>query len=133
VVSLRVAVLSLNRLVSCCRVDSSWDSTLRLWDLASGEATRRFIGHEKDVLSVAFSTDNRHIVSASRDKTLRLWNTLVRVFLAVGWCIVTLLVFVPGHCHRNLVAIVCVGWLCVCCAFDLAGRVQVRVEGGRPQ
>ena len=41
-----------------------------------GNTTRRFVGHTKDVLSVAFSTDNRQIVSASRDKTIKLWNTL---------------------------------------------------------
>jgi len=54
----------------------SWDSTLRLWDLAQGKTTKRFIGHAKDVLSVAFSSDNRQIVSGSRDKTIKLWNTL---------------------------------------------------------
>jgi len=37
----------------------SWDHTLRLWDLHTGQTTRRFIGHTKDVLSVAFSMDNR--------------------------------------------------------------------------
>ena len=42
----------------------------------SGNTTRRFVGHTKDVLSVAFSADNRQIVSASRDKTIKLWNTL---------------------------------------------------------
>lgn len=36
----------------------------------------RFVGHTKDVLSVAFSIDNRQIVSASRDRTIKLWNTL---------------------------------------------------------
>ncbi|WZZ77651.1 hypothetical protein YC2023_098223 [Brassica napus] len=30
----------------------------------------------KDVLSMEFSTDNRQIVSASRDGTIKLWNTL---------------------------------------------------------
>lgn len=55
---------------------ASWDKTLRLWDLATGNSTRRFVGHEKDVLSVAFSVDNRQIVSGSRDKTIKLWNTL---------------------------------------------------------
>lgn len=30
----------------------------------------------QDVLSVAFSVDNRQIVSGSRDKTIKLWNTL---------------------------------------------------------
>jgi len=57
-------------------LSSSWDHTLRLWDLNAGVTTRRFIGHTKDVLSVAFSADNRQIVSGSRDKTIKLWNTL---------------------------------------------------------
>ena len=42
----------------------------------SGQTTRQFVGHTKDVLSVAFSADNRQIVSGSRDKTIKLWNTL---------------------------------------------------------
>lgn len=42
----------------------------------SGVTTRQFVGHTKDVLSVAFSADNRQIVSGSRDKTIKLWNTL---------------------------------------------------------
>lgn len=44
-------------------LSASWDSELRLWDISSGKTTRRFVGHEKDVLSVAFSVDNRQIVS----------------------------------------------------------------------
>ena len=32
----------------------------------------------QDVLSVAFSADNRQIVSGSRDKTIKLWNTLAQ-------------------------------------------------------
>merc|ERR1712100_87730 len=54
----------------------SWDGTLRLWDLKTGETTKKFIGHSKDILSVAFSADNRQIVSGSRDRSLKLWNTL---------------------------------------------------------
>jgi guanine nucleotide-binding protein subunit beta-2-like 1 protein len=57
-------------------LSASWDSTLRLWDIATGKTTRRFVGHDKDVLSVAFSVDNRQIVSGARDKTIKLWNTL---------------------------------------------------------
>jgi guanine nucleotide-binding protein subunit beta-2-like 1 protein len=55
---------------------SSWDGTLRLWELKTGKCTRRFVGHTKDVLSVAFSEDNRQIVSGSRDRTIKLWNTV---------------------------------------------------------
>jgi len=54
----------------------SWDGTLRLWDLATGNTARRFVDHKKDVLSVAFSVDNRQIVSAGRDRTIKLWNIL---------------------------------------------------------
>lgn len=57
-------------------LSSSWDGTLRLWDINTGTTTRRFVGHTKDVLSVAFSSDNRHIVSGSRDRSIKLWNTL---------------------------------------------------------
>merc|ERR1711881_623510 len=57
-------------------LSASWDKTLRLWDLNTGLTTRRFVGHTSDVLSVSFSADNRQIVSGSRDRTIKLWNTL---------------------------------------------------------
>ena len=57
-------------------LSASWDKTLRLWELATGVTTRRFVGHTNDVLSVSFSADNRQIVSGSRDRTIKLWNTL---------------------------------------------------------
>ena len=47
-------------------LSGSWDGTLRLWDLTTGNSTRTFVGHTSDVLSVAFSADNRQIVSGSR-------------------------------------------------------------------
>jgi WD40 repeat protein len=57
-------------------LSASWDKSLRLWELATGETTRTFVGHTNDVLSVSFSADNRQIVSGSRDRTIKLWNTL---------------------------------------------------------
>lgn len=47
-------------------LSGSWDGTLRLWDLNTGTTTRRFVGHTKDVLSVAFSVDNRQARRSSR-------------------------------------------------------------------
>ena len=49
---------------------------MRLWDLNAGRTTNRFIGHEGDVLSVAMSADNRHIISGGRDRKILHWNTL---------------------------------------------------------
>ncbi|VAH63131.1 unnamed protein product [Triticum turgidum subsp. durum] len=65
-------------------VSSSRDKSLLVWDLSTGVTTRRFVGHEKDVLSVAFSIDNRQIVSASRDRTIKLWNTLGECKYTIG-------------------------------------------------
>jgi guanine nucleotide-binding protein subunit beta-2-like 1 protein len=44
----------------------------------SGKSTSQFTSHTKDVLSVAFSADNRQIVSGSRDRKIKLWNTLAQ-------------------------------------------------------
>mmetsp|Transcript_21542 Transcript_21542/g.52432 ORF Transcript_21542/g.52432 Transcript_21542/m.52432 type:complete len:316 (+) Transcript_21542:88-1035(+) len=57
-------------------MSASWDTTLRLWDIGTGNTVRKFTGHTKDVFAVAFSADNRQIVSGSRDRTIKLWNTL---------------------------------------------------------
>ena len=57
-------------------LSGSWDKTLRLWDLSSGQSVRTFVGHTSDVFSVAFSSDNRQVVSAGRDRQIKLWNTL---------------------------------------------------------
>ena len=82
-------------------LSASWDHTLRLWDLNTGQTTRQFVGHTSDVLSVSFSADNRQIVSGSRDKTIKLWNTLGECKFDIKddghteWCAP----FGPGLCH----------------------------------
>ena len=70
-------------------LSASWDSELRLWDIATGKTTRRFVGHEKDVLSVAFSVDNRQIVSG-KFRVVRHRNTHIRKVLHsdILYCIV---------------------------------------------
>ena len=79
-------------------LSASWDATLRLWHIGppqgsddpkeiSGDCKYKFVGHTKDCLSVAFSPDNRQIVSGSRDHTIKLWNV-------IGECKFTI---TPGH------------------------------------
>lgn len=57
-------------------ISASWDKTLRLWNLATGESSTTFVGHEKDTLTCSFSADNRQIASGGRDKDIKIWNTV---------------------------------------------------------
>ena len=54
-------------------VSGSYDRTLRLWDLESGQPVRTLQGHT-DCVAVAVTRDGRRAVSAWRDRTLRLWD-----------------------------------------------------------
>jgi WD40 repeat protein len=54
-------------------VSASGDGTLKLWDLATGQALTTFTGHEAAVNAVA-APDDRRALSASDDRTLRLWD-----------------------------------------------------------
>ena len=58
-------------------ISGSWDKTLRVWDLARGEAVHTLKGHRDLVYAVAVTPDGRHVVSGSADKTLKVWD-LVR-------------------------------------------------------
>ena len=55
-------------------LSSSWDGTIRLWNLKTFTTRKTLVGHTKDVLSVAFSADNRQIMSGSMDKNVKIWN-----------------------------------------------------------
>ena len=47
---------------------------IRLWDVATGETIRTFMGHTDYVTSVMFSRDGQTILSGSEDRTIRLWD-----------------------------------------------------------
>ena len=52
-------------------VSSSWDKTLKSWDLATTGVLKTFDGHSDRVLSVALSADGVYAASGSEDKSVR--------------------------------------------------------------
>lgn len=68
-----VSGLSLNK-ESNYLVSSSWDKTIRLWDLNTFKTKSLIVGHTKDVLCVTFANNDRDILSGSMDKTFRDFN-----------------------------------------------------------
>ncbi|KAG4441743.1 hypothetical protein IFR05_002786 [Cadophora sp. M221] len=55
-------------------VSGSSDSTVRLWDAATGALQLTLEGHSSSVTSVAFSPNGKQVVSGSSDSTVRLWD-----------------------------------------------------------
>ncbi|ETO29075.1 WD-40 repeat protein, partial [Reticulomyxa filosa] len=55
-------------------VSSSYDKTIRIWDLTAGKLVRTLKGHFNVVTGAQFSPNSRTIVSSSWDKTIRLWD-----------------------------------------------------------
>ena len=47
---------------------------LLLWNVSTGKIFRAFTGHKKEILSAAFTSDRRHVVSGGFDQTLRTWS-----------------------------------------------------------
>ena len=52
------------------------DNTIRLWEVISGKEHRSLAGHQGAVLSLAFSTDGKKLVSGGEDTTGLVWDVL---------------------------------------------------------
>jgi serine/threonine protein kinase/glucose/arabinose dehydrogenase len=50
------------------------ENSVKVWDAESGELKLTLNGHDKGVLSLAFSPDGQTLVSGSYDSTARLWD-----------------------------------------------------------
>jgi len=55
-------------------LSSSYDNTARLWDVATGQELRKFVGHSWWVWSAAFSHKEDRVVTASHDGTVIVWD-----------------------------------------------------------
>jgi WD40 repeat protein len=53
---------------------SSWDASIRLWHLQSGECLKVLQGHTGAVYSISFSPDGLLLASGSHDETIKLWD-----------------------------------------------------------
>ncbi|PQE14247.1 vegetative incompatibility HET-E-1 protein [Rutstroemia sp. NJR-2017a BVV2] len=54
---------------------ASDDTTIKVWDTATGSLQQTLEGHSGSVRSVAFSHDSKLLVSASVDTTIKVWDT----------------------------------------------------------
>jgi WD40 repeat protein len=55
-------------------ISGSDDTTLILWDIASGSIIRQFVGHGQPVEAVAFAPDGQTVLSGGYDNQLILWD-----------------------------------------------------------
>ncbi|KAJ3079665.1 hypothetical protein HDU99_010378, partial [Rhizoclosmatium hyalinum] len=55
-------------------VSGSWDNTVKLWSVKTGECIKTFVGHSWWVESVAFSADSKTVVSGSQDGNIKFWH-----------------------------------------------------------
>ncbi|MEL6880251.1 MAG: NB-ARC domain-containing protein [Cyanobacteria bacterium J06607_10] len=62
-------------------VSSSFDKTVRLWDVQTGTCLRVFTGHTQWIWGLALSPDSDLIASCGDDCTIRLWD------IATGQCV----------------------------------------------
>lgn len=55
-------------------LSSSWDNTIRLWDIASSSEIARLSDYGRNIGGVAFSPDGRHFASGTGNRNVKLWE-----------------------------------------------------------
>ena len=67
------SVMSVAALPDDTAISASYDNTLKVWDLKSGQCMMTLKGHTQSVMSVAVLPDG-NAISASSDNTLKVWS-----------------------------------------------------------
>ena len=52
----------------------SWDSRATIWSVATGHPLVQLIGHTRGILEATFAAGGSQVVTASLDRTVRVWN-----------------------------------------------------------
>jgi WD40 repeat protein len=68
----RVTRLAINR--DEILATAAVDDRIVLWDMRTGDRLTTLVGHEGDIMDLAFSPDGASLVSTATDETLRLWQ-----------------------------------------------------------
>jgi WD40 repeat protein len=55
-------------------VSSSWDTSVRLWDLERRKTVHEYTGHSWFITSLAVSSDARHLAVSSFNGTIKVWS-----------------------------------------------------------
>jgi len=61
----------------------SYDRTVRMWDVASGEEVAMLTNNDSAVNSVAFDPNGKYLASGSNDKNVRIWDVSTQQKVAV--------------------------------------------------
>ena len=62
----------------------SFDTSIRLWNVQTGQCLNVLQGHTEAVFAIRFSPDDRTLASGSLDETIKLWD------VSTGECLKTL-------------------------------------------
>ncbi|GAB2269473.1 U3 snoRNP protein [Dionaea muscipula] len=60
---------------------SSWDKTVRLWDVFEGKGNVERFGHTHDVLTVAYRPDGKQLASSTLDGHIHFWDPLEGILM----------------------------------------------------
>ncbi len=65
-------------------ISASWDRTLIVWDLETGQALHTLTGHTYPVSAVAVYENGTKAVSSSADRTVKIWDLRNKTFKPLG-------------------------------------------------